>query len=93
VLEHTGGEGAARGVEAVGWQSHDPQGHEVPNSTINDLIASVRAGGRIGLVGVFVPEDPEGPDDLMKEGEIKFDIGLHPWALLTRTGHVGIAGA
>jgi glutathione-independent formaldehyde dehydrogenase len=75
VLEHTGGEGAARGVEAVGWQAHDPQGHEVPNSTINDLIASVRAGGRIGLVGVFVPEDPEGPDDLMKEGEIKFDIG------------------
>jgi hypothetical protein len=42
----------------VGWQAHDPQGHEVPNSTINDLVASVRAGGRIGLVGVFVPEDP-----------------------------------
>ncbi len=76
VTEHTGGEGAARGVEAVGWQAHDPQGHEVPNSTMNDLVASVRAGGKIGVVGVFVPEDPESQDELMKEGKIVFDIGL-----------------
>ncbi|MGI8411291.1 MAG: glutathione-independent formaldehyde dehydrogenase [Solirubrobacteraceae bacterium] len=75
ILEHTRGEGAARGVEAVGWQAHDPQGHEVPNSTINDLVSSVRAGGKIGVVGVFVPEDPEGTDKLMKEGKIVFDIG------------------
>ncbi|MGI8903601.1 MAG: glutathione-independent formaldehyde dehydrogenase [Solirubrobacteraceae bacterium] len=75
VLEHTGGEGAARGVEAVGWQAHDPQGHEVPSSTINDLVASVRAGGKIGVVGVFIPEDPESQDELMKEGKIVFDIG------------------
>lgn len=75
VLEHTRGEGAARGVEAVGWQAHDPQGHEMPNSTMNDLVSSVRAGGRIGIVGVFVPEDPEGSDELMQEGKIVFDIG------------------
>ncbi|MGI8428305.1 MAG: glutathione-independent formaldehyde dehydrogenase [Solirubrobacteraceae bacterium] len=75
VLEHTRGEGAARGVEAVGWQAHDPQGHEVPNSTINDLVSSVRAGGKIGVVGVFVPEDPESSDELMKEGKVVFDIG------------------
>jgi threonine dehydrogenase-like Zn-dependent dehydrogenase len=75
VLELTNGKGAARGVEAVGWQAHDPQGHEVPNSTMNDLVSSVRATGTIGIVGVFVPEDPESPDDLMKEGKIVFDIG------------------
>jgi threonine dehydrogenase-like Zn-dependent dehydrogenase len=75
VLELTGGEGAARGVEAVGWQAHDPQGHEVPNSTMNALVSSVRATGRIGVVGVFVPEDPQGPDELMREGKIVFDIG------------------
>jgi threonine dehydrogenase-like Zn-dependent dehydrogenase len=75
VLELTGGEGAARGVEAVGWQAHDPQGHEVPNSTMNALVSSVRATGRIGIVGVFVPEDPQGPDELMREGKIVFDIG------------------
>ncbi|HEY3613171.1 MAG TPA: glutathione-independent formaldehyde dehydrogenase [Gaiellales bacterium] len=75
VMEHTRGEGAARGVEAVGWQAHDPQGHEVPNSTMNDLVASVRATGGIGVVGVFVPEDPKSPDELMQEGKIAFDIG------------------
>ena len=75
VLEHTNGEGAARGVEAVGWQAHDPQGHEVPNSTMNDLVSSVRATGTIGVVGVFVPEDPEAADEMAKEGRIAFDIG------------------
>jgi glutathione-independent formaldehyde dehydrogenase len=75
VLEHTRGEGAARGVEAVGWQAHDPQGHEVPNQTLNDLVACVRPTGGIGVVGVFPPEDPEGPDELMQEGKIAFDMG------------------
>jgi threonine dehydrogenase-like Zn-dependent dehydrogenase len=75
VLELTRGEGAARGVEAVGWQAHDPQGHEVPNQTLNDLVAAVRATGTIGVIGVFVPEDPEGPDELMREGKIVFDFG------------------
>jgi glutathione-independent formaldehyde dehydrogenase len=76
VLEHTKGEGAARGVEAVGWQAHDPQGHEAPNSTINDLIGSVRATGGIGVLGVWVPEDPESPDEEMQEGRITVDFGL-----------------
>jgi glutathione-independent formaldehyde dehydrogenase len=75
VLELTNGEGAARGVEAVGWQAHDPQGHEVPNATINDLVGCVRATGGIGVVGVFVPEDPKSADELMKQGKIVFDIG------------------
>ena len=75
ILELTNGEGAARGVEAVGWQAHDPQGHEVPNATMNDLVQSVRFGGSLGVVGVFVPEDPESPDELMQEGKIVFDIG------------------
>jgi glutathione-independent formaldehyde dehydrogenase len=75
ILEHTRGEGAARGVEAVGWQAHDPSGHEVPNQTLNDLVKSVRATGGIGVVGVFPPEDPEGPDKLMQEGKVAFDMG------------------
>ena len=75
ILEHTRGEGAARGVEAVGWQAHDPQGHEVPNQTLNDLVKSVRATGGIGVVGVFPPEDPEGPDKLMQEGKVAFEMG------------------
>jgi glutathione-independent formaldehyde dehydrogenase len=75
VLDLTGGQGADRGVEAVGWQAHDPQGHEVPAQTMNNLVASVRATGAIGVVGVFPPKDPRASDDLMKQGKLAFDFG------------------
>ncbi|MBL9166253.1 MAG: glutathione-independent formaldehyde dehydrogenase [Verrucomicrobiales bacterium] len=76
ILALTDGEGADRGCECVGYQCHDPAGHEVPNATMNDLVKSVRATGGIGVVGVFVPEDPKCPDELGKEGKLAFDFGL-----------------
>lgn len=75
VLELTGGEGADRGCECVGYQCHDPAGHEIPNMTMNDLVRSVRPTGGLGVVGVFVPQDPGGADELAKKGEIAFDFG------------------
>ena len=77
VMELTKGRGADKGCECVGWQAHDPQGNEHPNVTLNRLVACVRATGAIGVVGVFVPEDPKSPDQLMKEGQIAFDIGTY----------------
>jgi threonine dehydrogenase-like Zn-dependent dehydrogenase len=76
ILELTDGEGADRGCECVGYQCHDPAGHEVPNATMNDLVKSVRATGGIGVVGVFLPLDPGSSDKLAKKGEIVFDFGL-----------------
>jgi threonine dehydrogenase-like Zn-dependent dehydrogenase len=75
VLDITDGEGADCGCECVGYQCHDPAGHEVPNMTMNDLVKSVRATGGIGVVGVFASEDPGGADELAKKGEIAFDFG------------------
>ena len=75
VLELTRGEGADKGVEAVGYQAHDHQGNEKPGLTINNLVQAVRPTGRIGVVGVFVPEDPNGADDLAKKGQFAFDFG------------------
>jgi len=77
LMEHTKGRGADKGCECVGYQAHDPQGHEHPNATMNNLVQSVRATGAIGVVGVFVPEDPQSPDDLAKDGKIAFDLGLY----------------
>jgi threonine dehydrogenase-like Zn-dependent dehydrogenase len=77
VMEFTRGRGADKGCECVGWQAHDPRGHEQPNQTLNRLVQSVRATGAIGVVGVFVPEDPKSPDKLMKEGQIAFDVGTY----------------
>lgn len=75
VMELTDGQGADRGCECVGYQCHDPAGQEVPNLTMNALVACVRPTGSIGIVGVFVPEDPKGADKMAKKGQIAFDIG------------------
>jgi len=75
VLELTNGEGADKGCECVGYQAHDVEGHEHPNMTLNNLVRSVRPTGALGVVGVFVPEDPNAPDKMAKNGQIAFDFG------------------
>jgi glutathione-independent formaldehyde dehydrogenase len=75
VLDLTEGLGADCGCEAVGYQCHDHHGHEVPNMTMNNLVNSVKATGGIGVIGVFVPEDPGAKDKLAKEGKLAFDFG------------------
>ncbi|HEX4505755.1 MAG TPA: glutathione-independent formaldehyde dehydrogenase [Alphaproteobacteria bacterium] len=75
VMKLTKGVGADKGCECVGWQCHDPAGHEVPNDTMNKLVSSVRPTGALGVVGVFVPKDPKSPDKLMRKGELAFDFG------------------
>ncbi len=58
ILEHTGGLGVDRGVEAVGFQAHDSSGEEHPELTLDNLVNVVRTTGGIGVVGVYVPQDP-----------------------------------
>jgi glutathione-independent formaldehyde dehydrogenase len=76
IMELTDGMGADRGCECVGYQAHDPQGHEHNNLTLNNLVESVKFTGTIGVVGVYVPQDPGGPDDLAKHGQAAFDFGM-----------------
>ncbi|MDI5968871.1 glutathione-independent formaldehyde dehydrogenase [Streptomyces sp. SL13] len=75
ILEMTGGLGADKGCECVGYQAHDPQGNEKPESTMNDLVASVKATGAIGVVGVFLPQDDGAPTKLTREGKLPFNFG------------------
>lgn len=75
ILSLTGGRGADCGCECVGYQCHDHPGHEVPNLTMNNLVKSVKATGGIGVVGVFMPEDPGGVDEMAKNGQMAFDFG------------------
>lgn len=75
IREATGGEGVDRGVEAVGYQAHDSEGNERSNLTMNSLVEVVRPTGGIGVVGVFVPEDPGAEDELAKTGQMAFDFG------------------
>ena len=75
ILELTAGKGADRGCECVGYQCCNMHREEVPNLTMNNLVKTVKATGGIGVVGVFLPEDPGAKDKLAKEGKIAFDFG------------------
>jgi len=46
--------------------------HRVRRACVNNLVASVKFTGRIGCVGVFVPEDPNSEDKLGRVGKMPF---------------------
>lgn len=75
ILALTGGKGADRGCECVGYQCCNMHREEVPNLTMNNLVKTVKSTGGIGVVGVFLPEDPGAKDKLAKEGKLAFDFG------------------
>jgi glutathione-independent formaldehyde dehydrogenase len=71
----TNGLGADCGAECIGYQCHNSAGKEVPNLVMNSLVDAVKATGVLGVVGVFIPQDPEAEDKLAKKGQIAFDFG------------------
>ena len=75
IMEATDGFGADCGIEAVGYQAHDQAGQEHPEMVLDNLVKVVRATGHIGVVGVYVPEDPGGATEPAKEGRIAFNYG------------------
>jgi len=75
IIDATDGLGADCGIEAVGYQAHDPAGQEHPEMVLDNLVRAVRATGGIGVVGVYVPQDPKAATDGAKQGRIGFDFG------------------
>jgi glutathione-independent formaldehyde dehydrogenase len=75
IMDATGGRGVDCGVECVGYQAHDQSGEEHPELVLDSLVNVVRATGRIGVVGVYVPEDPGAATPGAKKGRIGFDYG------------------
>ncbi|MEU4219642.1 glutathione-independent formaldehyde dehydrogenase [Actinoplanes sp. NPDC026623] len=76
ILDATGGRGADCGVEAVGYQAHDPSGQEHPELVLDNLVKVVRSTGGIGVVGVYLPQDPGAATEQAKQGRIGFDYGM-----------------
>jgi len=75
ILELTDGRGTDCGCECVGYQCCNKHGHEDNSATMNSLVASTKATGGIGVVGVFVPQDPGAKSSLAQEGKMPFDFG------------------
>ncbi|MFD8260593.1 glutathione-independent formaldehyde dehydrogenase [Streptomyces griseoluteus] len=77
IKAQTNGEGTDKGIDAVGYQAQkgDESGHEEPAIVLNQLVETVRATGRLGVPGLYVPSDPGGPDEHAKHGQLLVSIG------------------
>lgn len=75
ILDATHGKGVDCGVDAVGYQAHEPDGQERPELVMDWLVRSVRPTGRLGVIGVYMPQDPGAASEQAKDGRIGFDYG------------------
>ena len=79
-----GGEGRVDGaVDCVGFEARgigDGASGEVPAQVLNDCMSIVREGGKIGIPGLYVTEDPGAVDESAKVGSLAIRIGLG-WSL------------
>jgi glutathione-independent formaldehyde dehydrogenase len=69
-------------VDAVGFEARghgaDAE-HEEPARVLNSIMNVTRAGGKLGIPGLYVTGDPGAVDDAAKEGSLSIRIGLG-WA-------------
>ncbi|HWS36544.1 MAG TPA: formaldehyde dehydrogenase, glutathione-independent [Actinoplanes sp.] len=69
-------------VDAVGFEArgHGRDSHtEMPATVLNSLMDLTRAGGAIGIPGLYVTGDPGGVDEAAKVGSLSLRLGLG-WA-------------
>jgi len=68
-------------VDAVGFEAsgHGRDAGEAPATVLNDIMTVARAGGALGIPGLYVTGDPGAPDPEAQEGTLKIRIGLG-WA-------------
>ncbi|HEY8665365.1 MAG TPA: formaldehyde dehydrogenase, glutathione-independent [Tepidisphaeraceae bacterium] len=69
-------------VDCVGFEAHGTgkqAGVERPASVLNQIMEATRAGGALGIPGLYVTGDPGGIDDNAKIGMLGIRIGLG-WA-------------
>ncbi|PVZ09635.1 glutathione-independent formaldehyde dehydrogenase [Actinomycetospora cinnamomea] len=75
VVDQTDGAGADKGIDAVGYQATVAEGEEQPAIVLNQLVEAVRHTGRLGVVGLYLPNDPGAPDENAANGRLLFNIG------------------
>lgn len=83
------------GIDAIGYEAHGhghKSGKDVSSDALDTLIDVTRYGGTLGIPGVYLPMDPQGPTLHDKLGRPAFEWG-RAWdkALSFSTGQVPVA--
>jgi glutathione-independent formaldehyde dehydrogenase len=69
-------------IDAVGFEARGHGSHhtvEAPATVLNSLMSITRAGGGIGIPGLYVTEDPGSKDPAAQKGSLSMRFGLG-WA-------------
>jgi glutathione-independent formaldehyde dehydrogenase len=69
-------------VDAVGFEARGhgkDADHEAPATVLNSIMEITRAGGQLGIPGLYVTGDPGGIDEAAKIGSLSIRLGLG-WA-------------
>ncbi len=68
-------------VDCVGFEArgHGEKGEEEPATVLNSLMTVTRAGGALGIPGLYVTDDPGSKDEKARSGVLGIRIGLG-WA-------------
>ncbi|MCK2184866.1 formaldehyde dehydrogenase, glutathione-independent [Halomonas getboli] len=69
-------------VDCVGFEAHAcgcNHGQEAPAAVLNSAMSLTRAGGQIGIPGLYVTEDPGSSDAAAQQGSLSMRFGLG-WA-------------
>jgi glutathione-independent formaldehyde dehydrogenase len=69
-------------VDAVGFEARGhgkDADHEAPATVLNSVMDVTRAGGKLGIPGLYVTGDPGGIDEAAKIGSLSIRLGLG-WA-------------
>ncbi len=67
------------GIDAVGFEARGhgkDASHEAPATVLNSLMEITRAGGALGIPGLYVTGDPGAVDEAAKEGSLSMRFGL-----------------
>lgn len=85
--------GVMCGIDAVGYQAVDVENpkQDDPTAVLKQLVKVVNPTGTIGIVGVYMPNDPGGKDEKAKKGIYDFPIGeLFSKGLALATGQTPV---
>ncbi|MFG6147923.1 formaldehyde dehydrogenase, glutathione-independent [Halobacillus sp. B23F22_1] len=66
-------------VDCVGFEAYGHSHEEAPAKVLNTVMDATKAGGGLGIPGLYVTEDPGASDEDARRGSLKLDFGLG-WA-------------
>lgn len=95
VINMNNGNFVDKSIDSVGYQAktykHTNKEKEEPAIVINDMIRITKATGKLGIPGLYVPNDPGGTDESAKKGRLGIDFGkLFEKGLSLATGQCNV---